>query len=162
MSDSRPRGYLPLREAIADYLGAARGVRCTADQVIVVSGIQHGLDLAARLALNAGDPVCLEDPCHPMIAAMFTALGARLVPTAVDEHGLDVALAEQRCRRPKLIHVTPAHQFPLGAAMPIGRRLSLLEWAGRSDAWIFEDDYDSEYALPAAIPAIRGWIARTP
>ena len=157
LSDSDPRGYRPLREAIADYLGAARGVRCTADQVIVVSGIQHGLDLAARLVLDAGDPVCVEDPCHPMIAAMFAGLGAHLVPTPVDEHGLDVALAEQQCRRPKLIYVTPAHQFPLGAAMPISRRLSLLEWAGRSGAWIFEDDYDSEYRFAGRpIPAIQG------
>jgi GntR family transcriptional regulator/MocR family aminotransferase len=157
LSDSDSRGYRPLREAIADYLGAARGVRCTADQVIVVSGIQHGLDLAARLVVDAGDPVCLEDPCHPMIAAMFTGLGAHLVPTPVDEHGLDVALAERQCRQPKLIYVTPAHQFPLGAAMPIDRRLSLLEWAGRSGAWIFEDDYDSEYRFAGRpIPAIQG------
>jgi GntR family transcriptional regulator / MocR family aminotransferase len=157
LSDSDSRGYRPLREAISDYLGAARGVRCTADQVIVVSGIQHGLDLAARLMLDPGDPVCLEDPSHPMIAAMFTGVGAHLVPTAVDEHGLDVDLAEQQCRRPKLIYVTPAHQFPLGATMPIGRRLSLLEWAGRSGALIFEDDYDSEYRFAGRpIPAIQG------
>jgi GntR family transcriptional regulator/MocR family aminotransferase len=146
-----------LREAIADYLGAARGVRCTGDQVIVVSGIQHGLDLAARLMLDPGDPVCLEDPCHPMISAMFTGLGAHLVPTAVDEQGLDVDLAEQQCRRPKLIYVTPAHQFPLGATMPIARRLSLLAWADRSGALIFEDDYDSEYRFAGRpIPAIQG------
>jgi GntR family transcriptional regulator / MocR family aminotransferase len=157
LSDSDSRGYRPLREAIADYLGAARGARCSADQVIVVSGIQHGLDLAARLVLDAGDPVCLEDPCHPMIPAMFTGLGAHLVPTPVDEHGLDAALAERQCRRPKLVYVTPAHQFPLGAAMPIGRRLALLEWAGRSGAWIFEDDYDSEYRFAGRpIPAIQG------
>jgi GntR family transcriptional regulator/MocR family aminotransferase len=157
LSDSDSRGYRPLRAAIADYLGAARGVRCTADQVIVVSGIQHGLDLAARLVLDPGDPVSVEDPCHPMISAMFTGLGARLVPTAVDDHGMDVDRAEQQCRRPKLIYVTPAHQFPLGATMPIGRRLSLLEWAGRSGALIFEDDYDSEYRFAGRpIPAIQG------
>jgi GntR family transcriptional regulator / MocR family aminotransferase len=157
LSDSDSRGYRPLREAIADYLGAARGVRCTADQVIIVSGIQHGLDLAARLVIDPGDPVCLEDPSHPMIAAMFTGLGADLVPTPVDEHGLDVALAERQCRQPKMIYVTPAHQFPLGAAMPVDRRLSLLEWAGRTGAWIFEDDYDSEYRFAGRpIPAIQG------
>jgi GntR family transcriptional regulator/MocR family aminotransferase len=157
LSDSDSRGYRPLREAISDYLGAARGVRCTADHVIVVSGIQHGLDLAARLMLDPGDPVCLEDPSHPMIAAMFTGLGAHLVPAAVDEHGLDVDLAEQQCRRPKLIYVTPAHQFPLGATMPVGRRLSLLDWAHRSGALIFEDDYDSEYRFAGRpIPAIQG------
>jgi GntR family transcriptional regulator / MocR family aminotransferase len=157
LSDSDSRGYRPLREAIADYLGAARGVRCTADQVIVVSGIQHGLDLTARLVLDPGDPVCLEDPCHPMIAAMFTGLGAHLVPTPVDDQGLDVEMAERQCRRPKLIYVTPAHQFPLGATMPIARRLSLIDWAARSDAWIFEDDYDSEYRFAGRpIPALQG------
>jgi GntR family transcriptional regulator/MocR family aminotransferase len=157
LSDNDSRGYRPLREAIANYLGTARGVRCTADQVIVVSGIQHGLDLAARLVLDPGDPVCLEDPCHPMIAAMFTGVGARLVPTPVDDHGLDPIVAERQCRRPKLIYLTPAHQFPLGATMPIARRLSLLDWADRSGAWIFEDDYDSEYRFGGRpIPAVQG------
>lgn len=157
LCDSDSRGYRPLREAISDYLGTARGVRCTADQVIVVSGIQHGLDLAARLVVDPGDPVCLEDPCHPMIPAMVASLGAHLVPAAVDDQGMDIDAAERQCRRPKLIYVTPAHQFPLGATMPIARRLSLLEWADRSGAWIFEDDYDSEYRFSGRpMPALQG------
>jgi GntR family transcriptional regulator/MocR family aminotransferase len=92
-----------------------------------------------------------------MIAAMFTGLGAHLVPTPVDDQGMDIDVAERLCRRPKLIYVTPAHQFPLGATMPIARRLSLLEWADRSGAWIFEDDYDSEYRFAGRpIPALQG------
>ncbi|HET7873452.1 MAG TPA: hypothetical protein VFL42_13115, partial [Terriglobales bacterium] len=93
--------------------------------------------------VDAGDAVCLEDPCHPIVAGMFKVLPAKIVPVNIDEQGFDVATAERRCRRPKLIYVTPAHQFPLGQTMSVGRRLALLEWARRSGAWVFEDDYDS-------------------
>jgi GntR family transcriptional regulator / MocR family aminotransferase len=158
LADCDSRGYRPLREAVADYLGSARGVTCTADQVIIVSGIQHGLDLTIRLLVNPDDPVCVEDPCHPIVAAMFKALPARIVPVPVDDHGFDPDAAKRRCRRPQLIYVTPAHQFPLGSMMPVNRRLSLLDWARRTGTWIFEDDYDSEYRYAGKpIPALQGF-----
>ena len=157
LADADPRGYRPLREALADYLGSARGVRCSADQVIVVAGIQHGLDLAIRVLLDPGAAVCLEDPCHPIVSAMFRALPARVVPVPVDDRGLDVEAGIRGCRRPRLIYVTPAHQFPLGPMMTVGRRFALLEWAAKSDAWIFEDDYDSEYRYEGRpTPALQG------
>ncbi len=157
LADADPRGYRPLREAVADYLGSARGVRCFPDQVIIVAGIQHGLDLAIRVLLDPGAAVCLEDPCHPIVSAMFRALPARVVPVAVDDRGLDVEAAIRCCRRPRLIYVTPAHQFPLGPMMTVDRRLALLQWAGESGAWIFEDDYDSEYRYDGRpIPALQG------
>jgi GntR family transcriptional regulator/MocR family aminotransferase len=157
LADADPRGYRPLREAIADYLGSARGVRCSADQVIVVAGIQHGLDLAIRVLLDPGAGVCLEDPCHPIVSAMFRALPARMIPVPVDDRGLDVAAGIRRCRRPRLIYTTPAHQFPLGPMMTVDRRLALLEWAAQSGARIFEDDYDSEYRYDGRpIPALQG------
>jgi GntR family transcriptional regulator/MocR family aminotransferase len=157
LADADPRGYRPLREAIADYLGSARGVRCLPEQVLIVAGIQHGLDLAIRVLLNPGDSVCVEDPCHPIVSAMFRALPAKLVPVAVDEDGLHVDAGIRRCRRPRLIYVTPAHQFPLGPMMTVSRRLELLDWAQRSGAWIFEDDYDSEYRyVGRPSPALQG------
>jgi GntR family transcriptional regulator / MocR family aminotransferase len=157
LADADPRGYRPLRQAVADYLGSARGVRCSADQVIIVAGIQHGLDLAIRVLLDPGSAVCLEDPCHPIVGAMFRALPAKLVPVPVDDRGLDVEGGIRRCRRPRLIYVTPAHQFPLGPMMTVSRRLALLEWAAESGAWVFEDDYDSEYRYDGRpIPALQG------
>jgi GntR family transcriptional regulator / MocR family aminotransferase len=157
LADADPRGYRPLREAVADYLGSARGVRCSPEQVIIVAGIQHGLDLAMRVLLDAGSAVCLEDPCHPIVSAMFRALPARVVPVPVDDRGLDIDAGLRFCRRPQLIYVTPAHQFPLGPMMTVSRRLALLEWAADSGAWIFEDDYDSEYRYDGRpIPALQG------
>lgn len=158
LADTDSRGYRPLREAVADYLGSARGVVCTADQVIIVSGIQHGLDLTMRLLVDPGDPVCLEDPTHPIMTAMFKVLPARIVPVPVDDQGLDVESGARLCRRPRLICVTPAHQFPLGPTMTVNRRLALLEWARRVGAWVFEDDYDSEYRYAGQpIPALQGF-----
>jgi GntR family transcriptional regulator / MocR family aminotransferase len=158
LANDDPRGYRPLREAVADYLGSARGVRCSPDQVIIVAGIQHGLDLAIRVLVDPGEAVCVEDPCHPIVSAMFHALPAKLTPVPVDDAGLNVENGRRRCRRPRLIYVTPAHQFPLGPMMPASRRLALLEWARQSDAWIFEDDYDSEYRYAGRpIPALQGF-----
>jgi len=158
LADRDCRGYRPLREAIANYLGEARGVKCTADEVIIVSGIQHGLDLTIRVLLNPDDTVCVEDPCFPVVPAMFRALPAKVVPVPVDTDGFDSLKAKRRCRRPKLIYVTPAHQFPLGPMMPVSRRMALLEWASRTGAWIFEDDYDSEYRYAGRpVPALQGF-----
>jgi GntR family transcriptional regulator/MocR family aminotransferase len=161
LADSDCRGYRPLREAIASYLGESRGVKCTADEIVIVSGIQHGLDLTIRVLLDPDDAVCVEDPCFPIIASMFRALPAKIVPIPVDDQGFDPLEARRRCRRPKLIYVTPAHQFPLGPTMPVSRRLSLLEWSSRVGAWIFEDDYDSEYRYAGRpVPALQGFDHR--
>lgn len=139
------RGYLPLRRAIAEYVGAARGVRCDADRVIVTTGAQHALDLVTRLLLDPGDAVWIEDPGYP--GALFTlrAAGARIIPIPVDDLGLYVEAGRQHAPGAKLAYVTPANQFPLGTAMSLERRLALLEWAAESDAWIVEDEYDAEY-----------------
>jgi GntR family transcriptional regulator/MocR family aminotransferase len=157
LADADPRGYRPLREAVADYLGSARGVRCSPDQVIIVSGIQHGLDLAMRIFVDPGEPVCLEDPCHPIVSAMFRTLQAKLVPVPVDEQGFDVNFGMHHCPRPRMVYITPAHQFPMGPMMPLNRRLALLKWARRSGSWIFEDDYDSEYRYTGRpVAALQG------
>ena len=140
-----PAGYRPLREAIASYLGAARAVRCEADQVIVVAGAQQGLDLAARLLMDAGEPVLVEDPGYIGTRGALLGAGARVVPVPVDAEGLDVEAGERLCPEGRLVYVTPSHQFPLGVTMTLRRRLALLEWAHRVGGWILEDDYDSEF-----------------
>ena len=136
---------MPLREAIATYLREARAVRCEAGQVMVVSGSQHGLDLATRLLLDPGDRVWLEDPGYLGARGALMAAGARLVPVPVDGDGLDVARGLRAAPDARLAYVTPSHQYPLGVTMSLARRLALLEWAHARRAWIVEDDYDSEY-----------------
>jgi GntR family transcriptional regulator/MocR family aminotransferase len=140
-----PAGYAPLRAAIAEYVSAARGARCVADQVIVVNGSQQGVDLAARVLLDSGDEVWMEDPGYPGARAALLAAGATLVPVPVDQEGLRVAHGEWAAPRARMAYVSPSHQFPLGATMSASRRLELLRWASQAGAWILEDDYDSEF-----------------
>ena len=140
-----PAGYRPLREAISDHLCTTRAVRCSWEQVIVVAGSQQALDLSARLLLDPGDAAWVENPGYPGARAALTGAGARLVPVSVDNHGLDVSNGEAACREARLAYVTPSHQYPLGTTMSLPRRLDLLDWAKRADAWILEDDYDSEF-----------------
>jgi GntR family transcriptional regulator/MocR family aminotransferase len=145
LAGGEPLGYRPLREAVADYLNTSRGVKCVAEQVLIVSGVQAALDRTTHLLLNAGDPVWMEQPGFPGAATVFRAVGASLCSVPVNAEGLDLDFAIRRWRRARLVYVTPAHQFPLGVTMTLRRRLALLEWARRSGALIFEDDYDSEY-----------------
>jgi GntR family transcriptional regulator / MocR family aminotransferase len=150
-----PLGYRPLREAVADYLGASRGVKCVPEQVAIVSGVQEALDLAARLFLNPGDRVCMEDPGYPGAAIAFEAVGAKISAARVDEEGME--LRDRVLRGARLLYVTPGHQFPLGITMSLPRRLELLEWARKSGALILEDDYDSEYRYSGRpVPAMQG------
>jgi GntR family transcriptional regulator / MocR family aminotransferase len=148
-------GYEPLREAVASYLTTSRGVRCVPGQVAIVSGVQEALDLVARLLLNPGDLVCMEDPGYPGVAMVFKAAGAKISPAPVDEEG--ITLQKQALRRARLVYVTPGHQFPLGITMSLPRRLQLLEWAAKSGAMILEDDYDSEFRYSGRpVPALQG------
>jgi GntR family transcriptional regulator/MocR family aminotransferase len=140
-----PEGTTELREAIASYVRRARGVVCTADQVLVVNGSQQALDLVARTLLNEGDSVVAEDPCYLGAREVFRAMGARLVFGSVDQNGLDVDKLPPAARRSRLVYVTPSHQFPSGAVMNVPRRLALLAWAKECGAYIVEDDYDSEF-----------------
>jgi GntR family transcriptional regulator/MocR family aminotransferase len=148
-------GYLPLRTAVADYLNRSRGTQCKPDQVMIVSGTQEALDLAGRLILNPGDQVCVEEPGYPGAAMVFEALGAKICPVPVDSEGME--LPGSRARKAKLVYATPGHQFPTCATMSLARRLQLLEWARRSCAFIFEDDYDSEFRYAGRpTPALQG------
>lgn len=148
-------GYRPLRDAVADYLNASRGVKCKPEQVAIVSGVQEALDLAARLFLNPGDRVAMENPGYVGAAIVFKAAGAKISPVPIDDEGMQ--LLERNLRAAKLVYVTPGHQFPLGITMSLGRRLELLAWARKAGALIFEDDYDSEYRFTGRpVPALQG------
>jgi GntR family transcriptional regulator / MocR family aminotransferase len=148
-------GYRPLREAVADYLVTSRGVNCVPDQIAIVSGVQEALDLVARIFLDPGDRVSMEEPGYIGAAMVFEAAGANVSAVPLDDQGMK--LHPQRLRGSRLLYVTPGHQFPLGITMSLPRRLALLEWAGRSGALIFEDDYDSEYRYSGRpVPALQG------
>lgn len=140
-----PEGHAALRTAIADHVRLARGVVCRPEQVIVTAGAQAALDLAARLLTDPGDAVWIEDPGYGGARGALIGAGARLVPVPLDDEGLDLAAARATGSRPRLIYVTPSHQFPLGVTMSLARRLALIEEADAAGAWIIEDDYDSEY-----------------
>ena len=140
-----PAGYRSLREAIAAYLQSARGVRCDAEQVIITSGAQHALNLAAKIILDPEDTVWIEDPCYLGAKAALASAQTNLVPVTVDADGFNLDTALAKSEKAKLIYVTPSHQYPLGVTMSLSRRLQLLEWAKQNDAWIIEDDYNSEY-----------------
>src|SRR5581483_6538749 len=138
-------GHLPLREAIAEYLGAARGVRCDASQIMITTGSQQGLQLAAQILLDSKSSVWIEEPGYPSARQAFIAAGAKLVPVPVDDEGMKIAEMIRRGQKARAVYITPSHQYPLGMTMTATRRMLLLNWAARSGAWIIEDDYDSEY-----------------
>jgi GntR family transcriptional regulator/MocR family aminotransferase len=137
-------GLPALREAIAAQVRQTRGVKCASDQVVITAGTQQSLDLVARLLLDEGDRVWMEDPGYSAVTLLLRALGAHVIGVPVDEEGIDCTAGRRRGRVAKLAYVTPSCQFPLGATMSLQRRLDLLRWAGESGALIFEDDYDSQ------------------
>lgn len=152
-----PQGYRALREAIAGYLRTARALQCEAGQIMVVSGSQQALEITARVLLDPGSRVWMEEPGYRLAADVLELAGCRLVPVPVDMEGLDVAAGIARCRKARAAFVTPSHQFPLGMTMSASRRLRLLDWAASSGGWIIEDDYDSEYRYRSMpIAALQG------
>src|SRR5258707_556187 len=138
-------GYLPFREAIAEYLGAARGVRCESSQIVVTTGSQQALQISAQVLLDPKDRVCMEEPGYPGARQAFMTVGAQLIPVRVDQEGMNVAAIIRRGKHARAVYITPSHQYPMGMAMSAARRMLLLNWAGHTGAWIIEDDYDSEY-----------------
>ena len=157
MAYGPPEGHAPLRQALAAYLRRARGIVCDHDQIIIVNGSQQALDLTARVLLDPGDHVVIEDPQYQGARRVLAAAGALAVPVPVDADGLDVARIPRRSAAARLAYVTPSHQFPTGVVMSLARRLALLEWAERAGAYIVEDDYDSEYRYEGRpIEAVQG------
>jgi len=139
------RGDLGLRKEILGHFGPARQVRGNVDRVVVVYGVQQALDLLCRVLLRAGDLVWLEDPGYEGARNLFQAAGSTIIPAPVDERGLAVERAIRTLPVPKLIYLTPAHQYPTGAVLALDRRFKLLTWAREHGVTIFEDDYDGDF-----------------
>lgn len=148
-----PFGYAPLRRAIGQYLRSARGLLCSDDQILVTAGSQQAINLCAHLAFDPGDAVWMEDPGYVGARHAFMVHEARLVPVPVDESGLDVRAGIEAAPDARLAYVTPARQLPLGVTMSLARREALLAWARSANAWILEDDYDSELRYASRPPA---------
>jgi GntR family transcriptional regulator/MocR family aminotransferase len=149
-------GYPDLRMAIARYLATSRGVHCTPEQVVVTNGAQSAFDLLARILLDPGDAVWMEEPGYYGAAAALISAGARLLPLHVTDGQWQLVppVGEQP---PRAIFVTPSCHHPLGLTMSMGQRLDLIRLADRWGAWIIEDDYDSEYRFQGQpIPALQG------
>lgn len=156
MAGGDPAGHVGLREQIAAYLNAVRAARCTADQVIIVSGGQQAIDLATRVLLAPGDTAWVEEPGYNGIKQALDFAGVNVVPVPVDGRGLSIDAAVE-APPAKLVVVTPSHQFPLGHTMSLERRLSLLDWATTNDAWVIEDDYDSDFRYGGrSLAALQG------
>src|SRR5258708_34578590 len=141
------RGHPALREALAEYLGASRGVNCTPDQIVIVTGVQQALDILARVLLRPGDTMWMEDPGYFGAVIAFRNAGVKLVPGPLDQHGISVHAGRRRDSRAKGLYVTRAHPFPLGVMMSPERRLEVLSWAAETGAFVIEDDYDGEFRL---------------
>jgi GntR family transcriptional regulator/MocR family aminotransferase len=139
------QGYTLLREAIAAHISLTRGVHCSPEQIILTAGSQGALDLIARVLLDPGDLAWVEDPGYSGARGALVAAGARLHPVPVDQEGLVVVAGQELCPTARLAIVTPSHQFPTGVTMGLRRRLALLTWSREVEAWIVEDDYDTEY-----------------
>ena len=138
-------GYEPLRRAIASHLRIARGVSCSAEQILITCGFQGALGVIVQALLEPGDKVWVEDPGYFRAQHLLRQAPLQLVGVKVDEHGLDVGAGIATAADAALAVVTPTHQFPLGMSLPLDRRLALLDWAARRRAWIVEDDYDGEF-----------------
>ena len=150
-----PAGSARLRAALVAHLGRTRGLRADPTQVVVVSGSQQGIDLTARLLLDPGDRLCMEEPGYPRARRAFQAAGATMTPAPVDVAGLITAALPAAGAR--LVYVTPSHQHPTGAVLAPERRLALLQWAEAHNAWVLEDDYDSEFRYGGPpLPCLQG------
>jgi len=152
-----PQGFRPLREQISRYIGAQRGVKCEADNIIVLTSSQEALLLIATMMLDVGDTVAVEDPCYPGIRSALAVSGAHPLPIEVDHNGVMVETLARKSPAPRGIYVTPSHQYPTTATLSLERRMALIDWAKANRSFIIEDDYDSEYRYDAQpISCIQG------
>ena len=148
-------GYPPLKRALTEYLSLARGVDCSPEQIIVTQGSHQAIDLCARLLADPGELVWVEDPCYWGARSVFRSAGLQMEAIPVDEHGIQPPIAPETA--PRLMFVTPSHQYPSGVVMSLARRRLLTELAHRHNAWIIEDDYDSEFRYQGApLPSLQG------
>ncbi|QLF93468.1 PLP-dependent aminotransferase family protein [Pseudomonas sp. ABC1] len=142
---SHPQGMSQLRQAIADYVNLERGAHATPARVLVLTSSQQAMTLCAHVLLDAGERIFIEDPVYHGARRAFEAAGLECVPVPVDDQGLRVDLLQASPQPARAVFLTPSHQYPTGATLSLERRLALVEWANREQAWIIEDDYDSEF-----------------
>ncbi len=142
---SHPSGYSPLKGILVDYVLATRGIQCHANQIIIVNGTQQAINLTSKVLLQQDDVVWFDDPGYDNARAIFAIADAKIAPISSDEEGMNIAYGATHYPNAKLIYTAPSHQFPLGTTLSLSRRLALLEWARQNDAWVFEDDYNSEF-----------------
>jgi len=151
-----PVGYAPLRRAIAAYLGVSRGIACLPEQIFVTAGYWGALELVCRSVLNPGDAGWYENPGYIFARQFLKQAGMHVHAVPLDEDGLNLIAGQQHCPQARFAIVTPTHQSPMGMAMSLPRRLQLLEWARQQQAWIVEDDYDSEFRYHGRpLPALK-------
>src|SRR6266513_2998414 len=150
------RGDAELRKALTAYLCDFRAARCHADQIVIVGGMQQAMLITATALLNPGEPAWIEDPCYQQTTRVLTLADARIVPKPLDDQGIVIARSRKE-PLPKLIYVTPSHQFPLGVTMSFQRRTALLDFARAHNAFVFEDDYDAEFRFTGPpLPSLQG------
>lgn len=165
VASAEPGGEPALRREVAAFLAARRGVVCNASQVFILPGAQIALDACARLLADAGDIAWIEDPCYLTARNVMLAAGLETVPLAVDENGIAPSEAQWHTQPPRLIYLTPSHQYPLGSVLSFERRLHLLDRLESGRTWLIEDDYDSDFnhARPGApLQAIQGLAPEAP
>ncbi len=157
------QGESELRQAVATYVRASRGVRCDAGQVTITQGTQHSMELCAQVLADVGDRVWIEHPGYGGARTAFQQAGLALQPVTVDAQGMAPPADWWQTRPPRLIYLTPAHQYPLGAVLSLPRRMHLIEQARQAGAWILEDDYDSEFRHDGPpLSAMQGQVSDAP
>jgi GntR family transcriptional regulator/MocR family aminotransferase len=150
------RGDADLRKALAAYLCDFRAARCHADQIVIVGGMQQAMFITATALLDPGEPAWIEDPCYQQTTRVLTLAGAKIVPKPLDDQGIVIARSRKE-PLPKLIYITPSHQFPIGVTMSFPRRTALLDFARAHNAFVFEDDYDAEFRFTGPpLPSVQG------
>ena len=150
------RGDADLRKALAAYLCDFRAARCHADQIVIVGGMQQAMLITATALLNPGEPAWIEDPCYQQTTRVLTLADARIIPKPLDDQGIVIARSRKE-PLPKLIYITPSHQFPIGVTMSFPRRTALLDFARAHNAFVFEDDYDAEFRFTGPpLPSVQG------
>src|SRR5437667_6104731 len=150
------RGDADLRKAIATYLCDFRGAHCHPDQIVIVAGMQQAMLISAMALLNPGEVAWIEDPGYQQTRRVLTLAGVKIVPKLLDNQGIVIARSPKE-PLPRIIYVTPYHQFPLGVTMSFQRRTGLLDFARAHDVFIFEDDYDAEFRFAGPpLPSLQG------
>ncbi|MHC3123711.1 MocR-like pyridoxine biosynthesis transcription factor PdxR, partial [Acinetobacter sp. GN11] len=151
------RGYLPLRQAICEYVRSTRGLNCNEEQIIIVNGTQQAIHLAGYALLQSNDEVCLDEPGYDAAFNIFRSFGAKVNLIESDEEGMRISDITDHYSKSKLVYTAPSHQFPVGGTLSLARRFALLDWASQQGKWIFEDDYNSEFRYGThPIQALQG------